>query len=386
MAFDGLFGSSIDDPRTTGLLQLAASLSSNRNVVSGLANGLLGRQQIIAQAADADARGKMRTLELEKAQRDAQREQAIQAAAQQSTISPAQQALMGGGGPTQANAARIPQMQGGFDWKGYTNRLSGIDPMLALQIEAATRKQTPAPIKVGSGEVLLDPLTNKPIYSNPKEDSTPTDFKLYQLSGAQERGIPFDQWDLARRRAGASSVSVNTGQKGLENTLKLRGDFRSEPIYKAQQEMQSAYSQIKQSLGQATPAGDLAGATKLMKLLDPGSVVRESELGMAMAATGMLDRVTNYGNMVLSGERLTPSQRKEFQRLADALYAESASAYNEKRGEYAAIADRNQLNTQDVVGAAAKQPNQGTQGGGALDVAGLLDAANAELARRQRGR
>ena len=32
---------------------------------------------------------------------------------------------------------------------------------------------------------------------------------------------------LQGKKAGATSVNVNTGQKGLDNTLKLRGDFRS---------------------------------------------------------------------------------------------------------------------------------------------------------------
>lgn len=154
-------------------------------------------------------------------------------------------------------------------------------------------------------------------------------------------------------KAGASSVNVSTGQKGFDNELKLRGDFRGEPVYKAHQEMQSAYSQIQQSLKQATPAGDLAGATKIMKLLDPGSVVRESELGMAMAATGLLDRVQNYAQNIISGNKLTPKQRGEFQKLADALYGESVKAYNSKRGEYQKLGGEYGLNADRAVGAPA---------------------------------
>jgi hypothetical protein len=154
-------------------------------------------------------------------------------------------------------------------------------------------------------------------------------------------------------QAGASSVNINNGQKGFENELKLRGDFKQEPVYKAHQEMQSAHSQIKQSLAKASPAGDLAGATKIMKLLDPGSVVRESELGMAMAATGLLDRVQNYASNIISGNKLTPKQRQEFQQLADALYGESVKAYNSKRGEYQKLGSEYGLNADRAVGAPA---------------------------------
>ena len=166
-------------------------------------------------------------------------------------------------------------------------------------------------------------------------------------------------------QAGASSVNVNTGQKGFDNELKLRGDFKQEPVYKAHQEMQSAYSQIQQSLKQATPAGDLAGATKIMKLLDPGSVVRESELGMAMAATGLLDRVQNYAQNIISGNKLTPKQRVEFQQLADALYGESIKAYNNKRSEYTKLGGEYGLNAERAIGGPASlaaQPGGGNSG------------------------
>jgi len=151
-------------------------------------------------------------------------------------------------------------------------------------------------------------------------------------------------------QAGASSVNISTGQKGLDNEFKLRGEFKGEPVYKAHQEMQSAYNQIKQALGQATPAGDLAGATKIMKLLDPGSVVRESELGMAMQATGLMDRLENYATNIVNGTKLTPKQRQEFQQLADALYGESVKQYNAKRDEYERLGGEYGLNSGRAIG------------------------------------
>lgn len=205
-------------------------------------------------------------------------------------------------------------------------------------------------VQVGQGGV-------KPVYTAPeKPEAAPTNVREYEYARGQGYGGTFEQFQLAQRKAGASSVSVNTGQKGFDNTLKLRGDFRSEPIYKAHQEMTSAYGQIQQSLGQASPAGDLAGATKIMKLLDPGSVVRESELGMAMAASGALDRLQHYATNVVNGTKLTPNQRKDFQTLADALYSESVKQYNGKRGEYQGIAERNGLSVPDVLGSEGRSP------------------------------
>jgi len=157
-----------------------------------------------------------------------------------------------------------------------------------------------------------------------------------------------------QNQAKGTNISVNTGQHGFDNALKLRTDFRNEPVYKGFEETKAAKNQIDQAATMATPAGDLAAATKIMKILDPGSVVRESELGMAMAATGVEDRVRNYANMVITGEKLTPTQRKDFVELSNKLYNASAEQFNQKRGEYAGIAERNKLDVEAAVGAPAK--------------------------------
>lgn len=195
-------------------------------------------------------------------------------------------------------------------------------------------------------------------------------------AGVDSSGRPLvvpKRWDAAQGKAvdvegvqpvtkgplATASASVST-KDAFKNERDLRNDLKSEPIYKAHQEVKSAYEQIKGALGQNTPISDVAAATKIMKLLDPGSVVRESELGVAMASSGLLDRVTNYANMVISGQRLTPQQRKDFQKLADEFYSASEQQFNAKSSEYAGIAKDYGLNEQRVSGRApAGQPQKG---------------------------
>jgi hypothetical protein len=209
-----------------------------------------------------------------------------------------------------------------------------------------------APERKVVGNTLLELGDNgiKELYK-PEEKVNPNQ-PFMMVDGKVTPNAAYQQYEMNKAATGAARISqsVNTGQKGFDNTLKLRGDFRSEPIYKAHQDVQSAHSQISSALKQASPAGDLAGATKLMKILDPGSVVRESELGMAMAASGALDRLQNYASNVMNGTKLTPTQRKDFQTLADSLYSESVKQYNSKRSEYQGIAERNQLSVPDVLG------------------------------------
>ena len=187
-------------------------------------------------------------------------------------------------------------------------------------------------------------------------------------AGVDSSGRPLvvpKRWDAAQGKAvdvegvqpvtkgplATASASVST-KDAFKNERDLRNDLKSEPIYKAHQEVKSAYAQIKGALGQNTPISDVAAATKIMKLLDPGSVVRESELGIAMSSSGLMDRVTNYANMVISGQRLTPQQRKDFQKLADEFYSASEQQFNAKSAEYAGIAKDYKLNERRVSGPA----------------------------------
>jgi hypothetical protein len=144
------------------------------------------------------------------------------------------------------------------------------------------------------------------------------------------------------------NIDMGGGQKGFENEMKLSSGFKNEPVYKAFQEVKSAYGQITKAIDLRSPAGDLAAATKIMKLLDPGSVVRESELGMAMQATGLMDRITSYADNVIKGTKLSEQQRVDFRRLADALYGDAASSYNNKRSEYQELGQGYGLNTRTL--------------------------------------
>jgi len=269
----------------------------------------------------------------------------------------------------QGQNVALPAQQGPMPSGGNIPiQFQNTGPNYGAAFKAATRPNAPASLQA-MGYDLLKPITTKEGETVSMRNFGPgggtteltsggekqTDMmKNYNL--AKQQGFPGSliDYELALKRAGASSVSVNTGQHGFDNTLKLRSDFRSEPTYKAYQEVDSAYRQVKEGAKMQSPAGDLAAATKVMKILDPGSVVRESELGMAIAATGLADRVGNYATMVLKGTKLTPSQRKDFTDLSEKLYNAAANQYNSKRAEYETIANRNQLNAEDVAGAPAK--------------------------------
>ena len=189
-------------------------------------------------------------------------------------------------------------------------------------------------------------------------DTPPSAIAEYEYAVNQGFQGSFQQFNERQRKASATTVDMTGGQKGFDNEMKLGSAFKGETTYKEFNDMKSAFKQVVSSLSQGTPIGDVAGATKIMKLLDPGSVVRESELGIAMAAAGRLDRLQNYFNNMMTGQILTPTQRQDFERLATELYAAAADGYNKKRDEYMGLGQAyNFKNLDTVLGPKADVPS-----------------------------
>jgi hypothetical protein len=216
------------------------------------------------------------------------------------------------------------------------------DPITGVvtEIAAGAPKREPVPSEIQAYQLAQDQgFTGSFVdFKNALRPPTapPSAVAEYQFAVGQGYKGTFEQFNQAQRRAIApkTTVDMTGGQKGFENEMKLGSSFKQEPIYKDFSDMKSAFSQVVSSLSQGTPIGDVAGATKIMKLLDPGSVVRESELAIAMEASGRMDRLQNYFSNMMSGQKLTPTQRDDFKALANELYAAAGQAYNAKRGEY----------------------------------------------------
>lgn len=96
-------------------------------------------------------------------------------------------------------------------------------------------------------------------------------------------------------------------------------------------QVEDAFDRIKNSVTDPSPAGDLAMVFNFMKLLDPGSVVRESEFATAAQARAWLSEQETLGVRVPSfvtqaiqkfdvGTFLTPAQRKDFQGRAKKIF------------------------------------------------------------------
>jgi len=78
-----------------------------------------------------------------------------------------------------------------------------------------------------------------------------------------------------------------------------------------------------------TPASQISLIFSFMKMLDPGSVVREGEYATARKASGVPDRIRNLYNRALNGDFLTPVQVQDFVNQAELIAKEERASARE---------------------------------------------------------
>ncbi|MCJ2055792.1 hypothetical protein MKL09_04425 [Methylobacterium sp. J-048] len=112
---------------------------------------------------------------------------------------------------------------------------------------------------------------------------------------------------------------------GFDTETKLRGEFSKQlgsfaDVHDGYGRLIAATKQREANPGTVSPASDISLVFGYMKMLDPGSVVREGEYATAKNAAGVPERVMNAYNKALSGEFLSDTQRKDFLGQASELY------------------------------------------------------------------
>jgi hypothetical protein len=111
--------------------------------------------------------------------------------------------------------------------------------------------------------------------------------------------------------------------------------------------IKDAYKKVESSGDNA--AGDLALIFSFMKILDPGSVVREQEFANAQNSAGVPEQIRNQYNRVLSGERLSPEQRVRFRGEAQNIFNAQKETQKANEQIFRSIAERQGMNPDDVV-------------------------------------
>jgi hypothetical protein len=144
----------------------------------------------------------------------------------------------------------------------------------------------------------------------------------------------------AKKRGGLTPEQV------IDKEKDLRTEFYGRQ--KAYIEAERNLSNIRDSAKDASGAGDVALVTSFMKMLDPGSVVRETEFANARDTAGLLGQLRSMATKVQSGQFLTPEQRSAFARLAEQYMTPVKSRQENDTGTFKRIVKNYGLNWENV--------------------------------------
>lgn len=206
--------------------------------------------------------------------------------------------------------------------------------------------------------------TKRAVILRDKESNTSEQFLLSdeQIQNAQDRGLSIElippggrqfqtkagkkQADIALAKdiygadspqAKAISEAASAGDEAdVKSEAGLRKEFSklSGPFIT----IRDSFTRIT-SLDQ-TAAGDLGLIFSFMKMLDPGSVVREGEQATARNAAGVPDRIRNIYNRIITGEALGADQREDFRTQAGNIYRAELNAHERLEKSFRSISDR----------------------------------------------
>lgn len=121
---------------------------------------------------------------------------------------------------------------------------------------------------------------------------------------------------------------------------RLTTDFRT---------IQQAYTQIQGAARSQSGQGDMTLLYQFVRMLDPTSVVRESEFATAARTGSLPEQVQGWATRILSGERLPEDVRQGFLREARNLLDAQQRTYDRNVRNFGALAERFNLPREAVV-------------------------------------
>ena len=137
-------------------------------------------------------------------------------------------------------------------------------------------------------------------------------------------------------------------EKKFDQEKKLRDEFAKKTADFT--EGTRNYEVIKSSAADNSGAGDVALVTAFMKMLDPGSVVRETEFANARDTAGLLTQLKNAAQKVQTGQFLDSGQRKTFARLAKQYLNAAEKQQKEVKRDLGVVVKNYSLNEENVFG------------------------------------
>lgn len=123
-------------------------------------------------------------------------------------------------------------------------------------------------------------------------------------------------------------------QQNQERAERYRTHFEALPEVKDYKNSIVAYRSAVDAAGRDTRAADLDMVYAFAKMMDPGSVVRESEGKMILETAAPDDRIQGWWNSIIGGGKLTADVRKNLLDEMQSRMNSFKSAYDNQRTQY----------------------------------------------------
>jgi hypothetical protein len=149
-----------------------------------------------------------------------------------------------------------------------------------------------------------------------------------------------------------------TGGRDPEKTFaqeeKIRKEWQGRS--KMYSELQGTFNTLQASASSANGPGDIALITGFMKMLDPGSVVRETEFATARDTAGLFTQLQNRLEKAQNGQLLSPKQRQEYVALSQKYLDSAQKKADQEKKDLGIVVKNYRLNPENVFGAEQAPP------------------------------
>jgi hypothetical protein len=147
----------------------------------------------------------------------------------------------------------------------------------------------------------------------------------------------------------SGKVVYQAPMTGEEKNNPQEGQLRTTFLGQAQPHVQVASAYRKIVAAPDTAAGDMSKIFGFMKILDPSSTVREGEYASAENARGVPDSVRAQYNKVMSGQRLSPVQRTQFNQAAGDLISSQKEQFEGQKKYFSDVATHLKIAPENII-------------------------------------
>ena len=138
------------------------------------------------------------------------------------------------------------------------------------------------------------------------------------------------------------------GERRIQNEAALRREY--EGATEEYRNVRQAFQKVEASLAQSTGIGDIGGIFGIMKVFDPTSTVREGEQASVQNSAGVPEYIRSLYNRAVSGELLTPDQRRDILAVGRAQYGTYEQGYQRRVSDFTRMANDYGIDPRNIVG------------------------------------